>query len=360
MILKPIDPQISAAHTLPGSFYKSEESFQIVTEKVFARTWQYVEDEQILPHINHYHPFTLLPGVLDEPLLLTRDKENTLRCLSNVCTHRAKVIVQQPGKGKLLQCGYHGRCFRLDGQFKSMPGFDGVQNFPSDADNLPPASLVSWLKLLFVSIEPKVPFDEVFAPILERVSFMGLDNMCYSAEHSRDYPVKANWALYCDNYLEGFHVPFVHPGLNAALDFKNYDYEIFPYCNLQVGVAKEGELMFNLPETSVDYGRNIYAYYFWVFPNLMLNFYPWGLSLNYVRPINHQETMVHFRTYFIEGGEQHADKQCVHQTEIEDEEVVESVQRGIQSRLYKSGRYSATMEKCVHHFHTLLVDFIND
>ncbi len=356
MTLKPIDPNIASAHTLPGSFYKSASLFEEVAEKVFTSSWQYLCDADILTEANTYHPINLLPGVLDEPLVLSRDKDNQLHCLSNVCTHRAKLIVEEPGRGKVLQCGYHGRCFKLNGQFKSMPGFDGVENFPSEGDSLPSLTLQNCLELLFVSINPKVSFDEVFGPVLNRVGFMGLDKMRYVATRSRDYPVAANWALYCDNYLEGFHVPFVHPGLNAALDFKNYDYELFPYCNLQVGVAKEGELTFDLPESSVDYGRNIYAYYFWVFPNLMLNFYPWGLSLNYVRPLNHKETVVHFRTYLLEGGEAIADNPGVHQTEMEDERVVESVQKGIQSRLYKSGRYSASMEKCVHHFHRLLVD----
>jgi len=86
--------------------------------------------------------------------------------------------------------------------------------------------------------------------------------------------LEANWALYCDNYLEGFHVAYVHPALNNALDMKNYTYELFPYCNLQLGVASEGEPCFDIPEGAQDYGKNIYAYYWHVFPNLMFNFYP--------------------------------------------------------------------------------------
>ena len=256
----------------------------------------------------------------------------------------------------MLTCGYHGRCFHLDGSFKSMPGFEGVIDFPDKEDDLPSIPVQEWLKLLFVSLDPTVEFGEVIRPIKERVAWMPMDSLEYKPDLSQDYRVQANWALYCDNYLEGFHVPFVHPGLNAALDFKNYDYELFPYCNLQIGVSKEGEPCFDLPKSSPDYGRFIYAYYFWVFPNLMLNFYPWGLSMNVVIPLNYQETLIRFRTYQFQGTEFDWTLNQIHQTEMEDEEVVESVQKGVQSRLYKRGRFSASMEKCVHHFHRLVAE----
>ena len=110
---------------------------------------------------------------------------------------------------------------------------------------------------------------------------------------------------------------------------------------------------------SVDFGKRIGAYYYWVFPNLMLNFYPWGLSINVVTPIEKELTKVRFLTYvwdeskFDKGAGSDLDK-----VEREDEEIVERVQLGVKSRLYKKGRYSPTMEKGIHHFHSLITDFI--
>lgn len=356
--MKNIHQDIRQAHTLPAEFYRSPAVFDLVKEKVFARSWQYIADATVVEEEGYYYPFTLFPGVLDEPLMLTRDTRNLIRCLSNVCTHRGKVIVEKPGKGRTLRCGYHGRCFHLDGRFKSMPGFEGAADFPSPADDLTHIPIKEWLQLLFISLEPAMDFQTVFQPINERVDWLPMDTLIYKPELSRDYQVKANWALYCDNFLEGFHLPFVHPGLNAALDFQNYDYELFPYCNLQIGVAKEGEPCFEFPASSPDFGRNIYAYYFWVFPNLMLNFYPWGLSMNQVLPLNHVETQVRFRTYQFKGTPFDWTLNQIHQTEMEDEAVVESVQRGVQSRFYKQGRFSPGMEKCVHHFHRLISQFL--
>ena len=118
-----VDPDIRKAVTLPAAFYEDPAMFEQAAEKIFAGTWQYVADARVLGEESNVYPFTLLPGVLDEPLLLTRDAGGHARCLSNVCTHRGKVIVEQPGKMRQLTCGYHGRCFGLDGAFKRMPEF---------------------------------------------------------------------------------------------------------------------------------------------------------------------------------------------------------------------------------------------
>ena len=118
----------------------------------------------------------------------------------------------------------------------------------------------------------------------DRLSWLPLDEFVFKPELSADYIVKAHWALYCENYLEGFHIPFVHAGLNAVIDFGNYTTEIFDFSNLQLGLAKTDEEIFDLPTSSPDYGKKVAAYYFYVFPNMMFNFYPWGLSINIVNP----------------------------------------------------------------------------
>ena len=349
-----IDSDIRKAHTLEGRFYRDPALFEAAADRIWAKAWHYVEDAADLSVAGYAHPFTLLPGVLDEPLLIANDAEGRRRCLSNVCTHRGKIIVEAPGPARQLSCGYHGRCFRLDGTFKSMPAFEEAADFPSEADHLPALPLEEWLGLLFTSLEPYADFREAVAPIQERVGFLPLDELQFMEEGSQDHLVKAHWALYCDNYLEGFHVPFVHPALNTALDFGAYDYETFDWCNLQIGIAKPEEPAFDLPEGHPDYGRRVYAYYFFLFPNLMFNFYPWGLSLNVVEPLSIGETRVRFRSYAFPGTALNRAANNIDQTELEDEAVVESVQKGIQSRLYKRGRFSPKMERCVHHFHQLV------
>jgi len=354
-----IDPDIRNAETLPTSFYQDADMYNDAREAIFTRWWQYVGDVPDAASSNNVIPCTLLPDFLDEPLLLARQTSGDWRALSNVCTHRGTILVQEPGRYRQLTCPYHGRCFQLDGRFKSMPAFKEALDFPRPEDDLPALSLEQWLGLFFVALDPAVPFREVVDPIQKYVGFLPLDTLQYDPGQSRDFVVKSHWALYCDNYLEGLHIPFVHPALNEAIDFNAYEYHQFSYCNLQVGIADPGQPAFHLPEGHPDYHRAIYAYYFWVYPNLMFNFYPWGLSLNIVEPKGIGECLVRFRTYTFSGTGFDRSVNAIDETELEDEAVVEQVQKGIRSRLYRTGRFSPKMEPNVHHFHGLLAEDIN-
>ncbi len=196
--------------------------------------------------------------------------------------------------------------------------------------------------------------------MMQRVSWMPMNEFRYAPEYTKAFNVKANWALYCENYLEGFHIPFVHADLNAVIDFGEYATELFfPYSSLQLGIAKTNKDCFDLPPSSPDYGKNIAAYYFWVFPNMMFNFYPWGLSVNVVKPISVNESRVKFYTYiWDESKMEKGAGASLDKVEKEDEEIVEDVQKGIRSRFYKHGRYSVTREKGTHHFHRILAEFL--
>jgi choline monooxygenase len=303
------------------------------------------------------HPLTLLEGCLDEPLVLTRDTSDQIHLLSNVCTHRAAKVVEGSGNERFLRCRYHGRRFGLDGKFQHMPEFEGVCGFPSERDDLPRVSHGFWGPLIFASLEPCCSLEEFLAPVLNRVGWLPLNEFKYEPTRARDYMVKAHWALYCDNYLEGFHIPFIHAALNEALDYGEYKVELFKWGTLQLGVSKGESHAFDLPRSSPDYGRSISAYYYWLFPNTMLNFYPWGLSVNVVRPLGPGLTRVSFIPYvwdetkFEMGAGADLDR-----VEREDEAVVESVQRGVLSRFYDRGRFSASREDGVHHFHRLIAE----
>ena len=355
-----IDSDIRAAATLPARVYSDPGYFQLQQQNVFAKSWQWAADAGRVKAPGHVFPFTLLEGCLDEPLVITSDDDAELRCLSNVCTHRGALVVEGEGHLKSLRCRYHGRRFGLDGSFVSMPEFDETKDFPSAADCLPRLPLEKWGPLLFTSLDPAVPFSEWIAPVSDRVSWMPLDEFRRDAKTSRDYLIGANWALYCDNYLEEFHIPYVHAGLSEQLDYSSYYTEVFPHGSLQMGIARAGETVFDLPSNHPDFGKRVAAFYFWLFPNIMLNFYPWGLSLNVVYPLGPARTRVSFISYvWNESLREQGVGANLHKVEMEDEEVVESVQRGVSSRLYDRGRYSARREVGTHHFHRLLAQSMN-
>lgn len=356
-----IHPDIAKAETLPASFYKSEAIFERMKEQIFLNSWQWIGDKNLVPLPTSVHPFILLDGFLTEPLLLTRDKEDTIHCLTNVCTHRGNLVALHGGKCKKLVCMYHGRRFDLKGNFVSMPEFETAEDFPRPCDNLHTFPTREWGSLLFAGLNPSFDFATILDTMKERVGFLPLEEFSLNTTLSKDYLVHAHWALYCDNYLEGFHVPFVHEELNAVLDYGNYTTEIYEHCNLQIGYTDDATETFDLPKDHIDYGKHVAAYYYWVFPNMMFNFYPWGLSINIVKPISINRTKVSFISYVYDPSK--LDKgagSALEKVEREDEFVVENVHKGIRSSFYKAGRFSPTREKGVHHFHRLLAQFLNE
>ncbi|MEO5579984.1 MAG: aromatic ring-hydroxylating dioxygenase subunit alpha [Gemmatimonadaceae bacterium] len=356
-----IDGDIRVSSTLPAAVYSDPAYYAVQKERVFARSWQFAGDAGRVKAPGHVLPFTLLDGCLDEPLVLASDEDAKLRCLSNVCTHRGALVVEGEGHVKGFRCRYHGRRFGLDGSFVSMPEFDQTANFPTAADRLPELPLITWGPMLFTGLSPAVDFEEWMAPVNARVGWMPLERFRRDAASSHDYLINANWALYCDNYLEEFHIPYVHQGLSAQLDYNAYYTETFSHCSLQMGLAKPGEPVFDLPSGHPDHGKRVAAFYFWLFPNLMLNFYPWGLSLNVISPLGTARTRVSFVSYvWNESLRDQGVGANLHVVEMEDEEVVESVQRGVSSRLYNRGRFSARREVGTHHFHHILARYMND
>ena len=354
-----INPKIESAETLPGKFYGSPDIFSRAKEAIFSKSWQFAASLNDVKTPQTVYPFYFLKDYLDEPLILVRDENDKLHCLSNVCTHRGNILVEGTQKMSQIRCCYHGRLFKLDGKMKSMPEFDETKNFPSKTDDLPLVPFKQWSKFIFCSLNPGFDFETAYNPMIDRVNFLPLDQLVYDSSRSHEYLVRSNWALYCENYLEGFHIPYVHKGLSSSIDYKNYSYEIYEYSNLQIGNVKEGTEIFEFPTGHIDKGKRVGAFYFWIFPNMMFNFYPWGLSLNIINPLAPELSKVSFKTYVWDTTK--LDKGAGAQldtVEREDEEIVERVQKGVNSILYKKGRYSAKMEKGVHHFHTLLSKFL--
>jgi choline monooxygenase len=356
-----VDPDIAIAATLDHAFYRDASTYALARERIFARTWQWLGALDDVAAPQSLSPRDLLPGLLDEPLLLARDAGGELRCMSNVCTHRGNILVKAACSASQIRCGYHSRRFDLAGHMTFMPEFAEARDFPSARDDLPQVPLAMWGNQGFAALDPALPFADFIGDIAARLAFLPLAEFRHDASRDRDYTVHAHWALYVENYLEGFHIPFVHAALNDVVDYGSYASELFRGSNLQLARAKPDAPAFELPEDASDHGQRVAAYYWFVFPNLMLNFYPWGLSLNLVVPEAVDCTRVLFRSYVWDEEKLGAGAGAgLDRVELEDEAIVQAVQRGVRSRLYGGGRYSPTRERGVHHFHRLLCEFMAD
>ena len=341
-----IDPDIKKAETLPSRFYTDDSTFDSIISS-FGQNWHFAA------HRSQLTVAQPIDNPLKEPMLLTQ-VDGEVHCISNVCTHRGMLVCTESSAAKRLQCPYHGRVFDMDGQFRSMPEFDTVENFPTTADHLRSFPLAEWKGLLFNTVSAD-DFESFIAKVEARVGWLPIEEFAHDSSRHREYSIDSNWALYVDNYLEGFHIPFVHGDLHDVLDYDSYSTELFDGGVLQIGIANEGEPCFDLPKGHPDFGQNIAAYYFWLHPGLMLNFYPWGLSVNLVIPESVNKTRIVYHGFVGDtsmlgkgaGGD-------LDKVEEEDQFIVESCQKGVSSVAYERGRYSPTKEAGVHHFHRIL------
>lgn len=340
MSLFQIDPDIRKARTLSSDFYTDERYFELSKEKIFANSWQFLGRTDDFDSLK---PVTLLPGILDEPALLV-NTDGRFNCLSNVCTHRGKILVEEECEAHLIRCSYHGRRFSLDGKMLSMPEFDGVEDFPAPSDDLQSFETGEFAGFKFAALQPLIGLEDLANGLSGRFDDVNLTDLRLTA--TRNYTVNAHWALYCENYLEGFHVPYVHPSLNEVVDYGTYTTDTFRYSSLQTAYTDSTE-------------SEIAARFLFIFPNTMLNFYPWGISVNIVKPESPTKTIVEFLTYVSDANLTNEGAGAdLHKVEMEDEAVVESVQKGIRSRFYSHGRYSPTREQGTHHFHRLIAEFM--
>jgi len=218
-----IHPDIRYAKTMHRDFYMDDFYLEKSKESIFFKHWTYAGfRSQMAPNQTTY-PFILYPGLLDTPLLWTKQIDNTLACMSNVCTHRAKVLTEYPGTQKKITCPYHGRKFNLEGNMEFMPEFKEAIDFPSSCDHLKHISHFEWKELLFVNPNITAESNGIIETLNKYLGFEAVEDYLFSALHSKSYTVQAHWALYCENYLEGFHIPFVHKTLNEILDYGKYE-----------------------------------------------------------------------------------------------------------------------------------------
>ncbi|CAN5599171.1 SRPBCC family protein [soil metagenome] len=348
-----IDPDITLAETPPSEFYTSDEYYSLCKEKIFSKSWQMIADTDNVKIMNQVYPVTMLDGCINEPILLTRDDSDNINCISNVCTHRGNIVAESPAILKQLKCRYHGRRFDLDGKFKFMPEFEDCKNFPCEKDDLKKINMDTFGNFIFASLAPAFEFNSLIKDMKDKLKDFQFEHLKYDPLTSKDYLVKANWALYCDNYLEGFHIPYVHSGLNDVIDYNNYTGELYEYSNLQKASGKRNTEVFSKDILPGD--PDTAALYYWIFPNMMFNFYPWGLSINIVNPLGAKLTKVRFLTYMLDDSKlENSAGESLDKVEREDEEIIEAVQKGLASRIYQRGRYSPKREIGTHHFHRLL------
>ncbi|HEY6874981.1 MAG TPA: aromatic ring-hydroxylating dioxygenase subunit alpha, partial [Candidatus Dormibacteraeota bacterium] len=231
-----IEEEVARAYTLPKSVYVDPAVLEKEKDRIFARTWQLVAHVSELSRPGDFKPAT----IIDEPILLTRDKEGKLHGFYNVCRHRAAQVVTTRGNRKSLQCGYHGWVYGLDGRLQVAREMDGTENFDKADFGLVPIQVDTLGPFIFANLDPKAaPLADWIGDIPHEIKSKGYDLNTMRSIERRDYTIECNWKVYVDNYLEGYHLPIAHPGLFKELEYDNYRVETFRYYSKQHAPIRE-------------------------------------------------------------------------------------------------------------------------
>ena len=357
-----IDAEIARAWTLPAQLYADAGVFNAEKERIFSRTWQVVgRSEQVAKPGDFFT--TELAG---EPLVFVRGVDGKLRGFYNVCRHRAGPPAEGCGSRKLFRCGYHGWTYGLDGALLSATEIEGVEGFRPEDFALTPVRTEEWFNLVFANLDASaLPLLESLGELPKQAEKFPFAEM--KLFERRTYDMKCNWKTYVDNYLEGYHLPSVHPGLNRELDFNAYvvepharGHEKYVRQFSPIRGAQPGD---TTPRRYQEARENLTTDYFWIFPNWMLNCYPDNVSLNIVLPVEPERSLAIFEWYLPEKDHgtatAKASVEFSDQIQIEDVGICEVVQKNLRSRSYSRGRFSVKQEKGVHAFHRMYGECMN-
>jgi choline monooxygenase len=344
---------LAEAHTIPASWYTDLRVAELEKQNVFARTWQAIARTDQLS-VNGQYVTANLAG---EPIVVVRGSDGKLHAFFNVCRHHAMIVMNEPcGHAQHMRCPYHGWTYSLEGELRGMTEFEGVRDFDRAQNGLVPVRVEIWENFVFVNLDPHAAsLPDFLGALVGLARPLGFANLKFVER--RSYTLDCNWKVYVDNFLDGgYHVPHMHKGLNSVLDYKNYTIENVDRCCVQsspVAVDTDSEA------SAAATRKGDRAFYFWQYPNFMLNWYEGYLDTNFVIPLAVDRCEVIFDFYF---GDTDASKMPYIQESIEVSERVQQedivicagVQRGLGSRAYQAGRLSVRREAGEHLFHLLL------
>jgi choline monooxygenase len=342
---------LEEAHTIPAAWYVDERIKRLEHDHVFGDNWIAIGRADQAETPGQFFTFDL-DG---EPLVVVRGADHQLRAFYNVCRHHAAAVATAPcGVAQHLRCPYHGWTYGLDGSLKGAPEFAGVCNFDRSGNGLVPVRIATWEHFVFVNLNHEAPpLKSFLGDLPQRVAPLALNTLSFFAR--KTYTLACNWKVYVDNYLDGgYHVPHLHKSLNSVLDYTEYTIENAEHYSLQSSPLVPSQ---DLSVAQTRTGDR--AWYYWLYPNFMINLYEGVMDTNLVLPLNQDTCQVIFDFYFAdttpERQRYNVESVAVSdRVQAEDVDICESVQRGLHSRAYGAGRLSVRREAGEHLFHRLL------
>ena len=370
--LDSVSEPIEKAHGLPNACYLNGAYTEIERKKIFEDKWVVVGTANSLPEPGDAKPYDLL-GI---PLIIIRDKEKKIRVFHNVCSHRGYKLLQESCSLKnVLRCPYHSWSYDFTGNLVATPHLGGMNkhnnvNFDNSKSGLKEVKSYVWLDLIIVNISNnELPFEDYIKPLENRWSEFWTKEDQEMIYHANDYgyfllEAKCNWKFAIENYCESYHLPWVHPGLNA---YSNID-DHYHIQGLPNRFAGQGTLVYNPRfESEIKFPtfpgwskkKEMCAEYIALFPNVMLGIHKDHYYAYWLEPINHNYTKEHMEIYYVGEEAATSDKykdlrkqnyEMWKSIQTEDLNIIEGMQKGRNSPIYNGGNFSPVMDNPTHHF----------
>jgi choline monooxygenase len=330
----------SEFETLPSSLYRGEGVYQDERRKLFGRSWLLLGHESQIAAPGSY----LAQTIAGFPLIAVRGKDGIVRAFHNVCRHRAGPLADDGtgACGDFLTCRYHGWRYALDGRLASARDFGPAQDFDPRDFGLHRLACETWRGFVFANMDTDAGALADFVAPLER-AMRGIDFGKLAFTRRTTHDIRCNWKTYVENYLEGYHIPLVHPSLNVAIDASRYEVEV------------EANVAFHRAPPSD--GAPVAGLWALLWPALAVNVYNNGVMMERICPIGHAQTRLDYLYFFSEGTSPLEITKAIASSEIttdEDVTITEAVQRNLDAGVYDTGRLSPRHEVGVAWFQNLV------
>ncbi|UJA20840.1 aromatic ring-hydroxylating dioxygenase subunit alpha [Thermoleophilia bacterium SCSIO 60948] len=366
--------------TLPPTAYTDPELYADELREVFDRSWQLAGHVSELEAPGSY--VTVQVG--EEPVAVIRGHDGELRALSNVCRHRASLILEGSGIcRKVMRCPYHAWTYRLDGRLAAAPSARGFNDFDPETVRLPRFRVEVIGGLVWACADDSAPpLRELLGPVAEFIDGLGLENLVVleregtnaaSGENRQVEDYDENWKILADNYLEDYHVPIAHPALVRLLDVKQTDgdrgrwaeWSSLPMRDKPSKVEAERryqELARRMPGLPERFERRWGHMCVW--PATFFEIYPHHVDTWQLEPLGLGRTRARTMT-LVHPEATELDREAIRlchelQSDVmaEDIEITTRVQKGIRAPSYEAGILNDEWEPSVIAFQTNLRDLL--
>jgi len=347
--------------SLNARCYTDPQFFSIETKAIFFKSWLWVCHVEKLRAAGSYY----VADVFGQSIAIVRDADGNLRAFYNVCKHRAHGLLVGDGTINVITCPYHAWTYALDGQLVNAPMTQHLENFDKREICLSSVQVEEFCGFVYVNLDPGAESlasqsgdlkNEIrqFAPDVEQLTFA----------HRLTFTIQSNWKNVVDNFLECYHCAVAHKDFVSLLDFDTYKVNTHGiYSSHMAKGGNAGNTAYSVTGATVE---DHAVWFLW--PTTCLMRYPGRanfLVMNII-PVGPDETHETYDFYFATAEPSPQEWEAIDYIkdvlQREDIDLVESVQRGMNTPAFDQGRIvidpkgSGMSEHAVHHFHGLVLD----